>query len=107
IMAAYAPLLVNVNPGASQWSTNMIGYNALTSFGSPSYHMQKMFYNNVGDNVLPFSLTPQTVSGVDPKVAIGVATWNTSAEYRNVRVTKYGETLYTKDFADGMTDWTV
>ena len=37
----------------------MIGYNALTAFGSPSYYVQKMFYNNKGDVVLPISLTPQ------------------------------------------------
>ena len=34
----YAPLFVNVNPGASEWNTNLIGYDAMTSFGSPSYY---------------------------------------------------------------------
>jgi hypothetical protein len=57
-MACYAPLLVNVNPGARQWSTNLIGYDALTSFGSTSYYMQKMFAENKGDIVLPTTLTP-------------------------------------------------
>jgi alpha-N-arabinofuranosidase len=42
-MSCYAPLLVNVNPGARQWAVNLIGYDALTSFGSPSYYAQKMF----------------------------------------------------------------
>jgi len=28
-MEAYAPLLVNINPGAFQWPTNLIGYDAL------------------------------------------------------------------------------
>jgi hypothetical protein len=35
IGASYAPLLVNVN--APSWSTNLIGYDALHSYGSPSY----------------------------------------------------------------------
>jgi alpha-L-arabinofuranosidase len=35
IMEAYAPLLVNVNPGASIWPTNLIGYDALRSYGCP------------------------------------------------------------------------
>jgi alpha-L-arabinofuranosidase len=56
IMAAYAPLLVNVNPGASQWPTNLIGYDALRSYGSPSYYMQRMFTSNTGDVVLPATL---------------------------------------------------
>lgn len=53
IMASYAPLFVNVNPGGMQWRTDLIGYDALTSYGSPSYYAQKMFSVNHGDAVLP------------------------------------------------------
>ena len=42
-MSCYAPLFVNVSPGAMQWKSDLIGYDALTSFGSPSYWAQKMF----------------------------------------------------------------
>jgi alpha-N-arabinofuranosidase len=59
IMSCYAPLFVNVNPGGQQWATDLIGYDTLTAFGSPSYYVQKMFSNNKGDVVLPVSLTPQ------------------------------------------------
>jgi alpha-N-arabinofuranosidase len=57
IMGAYAPLLVNVNPGASQWPTNLIGYDALQSYGSPSYYVQSMFGRLRGDVTLAASLT--------------------------------------------------
>src|SRR5262249_19979017 len=53
MMNSYAPLFVNVNPGGRQWAVNLIGYDAMTSFGSPSYYVQKMFSNNRGDVVLP------------------------------------------------------
>ncbi len=53
VMACYAPLLVNVNPGGRQWAVNLIGYDALDSFGSPSYYAQKMFMANVGDHTVP------------------------------------------------------
>ncbi len=53
LMNSYAPLFVNVNPGGRQWAVNLIGYDAMTSFGSPSYYVQKMFSNNRGDVVLP------------------------------------------------------
>ncbi|HXS68921.1 MAG TPA: alpha-L-arabinofuranosidase C-terminal domain-containing protein, partial [Candidatus Polarisedimenticolia bacterium] len=53
IMASYAPLFVNVNPGGMQWRTDLIGYNTLTSYGSPSYYAQKMFSLNHGDAILP------------------------------------------------------
>src|SRR4030095_10375594 len=58
IMNAYAPLLVNVNPGGRQWAVNLIGYDALTSFPSPAYYVQKMFSTNRGDVVLPATLDP-------------------------------------------------
>ncbi len=56
-MACYAPLLVNVNPGGRQWSLNLIGYDALSSFGSPSYYAQRMFAQNLGDRTVPLALS--------------------------------------------------
>lgn len=47
-IASYAPLFVNVNPGAMQWPTDLIGYDALKSYGSPSYYAQVMFGANIG-----------------------------------------------------------
>ncbi len=56
IMASYAPLFVNVNPGGMQWPTNLIGYDAMTSYGSPSYYAQVMFGAHIGDEVPASSL---------------------------------------------------
>jgi alpha-N-arabinofuranosidase len=58
MMNCYAPLFVNVNPGGRQWAVNLIGYDALTSFGSPGYYVQRMFSNNRGDVVLPATFDP-------------------------------------------------
>lgn len=55
-MQCYAPLLVNVNPGGRQWRPNLIGYNSLRSFGSPSYYAIQMFSRNVGDAILKVTL---------------------------------------------------
>ncbi len=52
IMASYAPLLVNINPGGLQWDTDLIGYNALSSYGSPSYYAQVLFAKYLGDHTL-------------------------------------------------------
>src|SRR5262249_692062 len=43
LMQSYAPLMVNVNPGARQWRPDLIGYDTLHCFGSPSYYAIKMF----------------------------------------------------------------
>jgi alpha-L-arabinofuranosidase len=57
IGASYAPLLVNVN--APSWPTNLIGYNALNSYGSPSYWAQEMLADGHGGHVIG----SQVVSG--------------------------------------------
>lgn len=57
IMNCYAPLFVNVNPGGMQWSTDLIGYNALNSFGSVSYWGQVMFASHVGSEVVSSTLS--------------------------------------------------
>ena len=57
IMQCYAPLLVNVNPGARQWRPDLIGYDALNVYGSPSYYAIDMFSRNHGDTILKTSVT--------------------------------------------------
>jgi alpha-N-arabinofuranosidase len=59
IMESSAPLFVNVSDvhprgggGSQQWEVDLIGYDALGSYGSPSYYVQKMFSLNHGDEVL-------------------------------------------------------
>jgi alpha-N-arabinofuranosidase len=57
VMSCYAPLFVNVSQPTGtnrsmQWSTDLIGYDALTSYGSPAYYIQKMFSTMHGDKIL-------------------------------------------------------
>ena len=56
IMTSYAPLFVNVNPGGMQWAPDLIGYDALTSYGSPSYWTQVMFSTHLGTEIVPAAL---------------------------------------------------
>lgn len=62
-MQCYAPLLVNVSPGARQWRPDLIGYDAISAYGSPSYYAFQMFSRNVGDEILAASSTDTTVQG--------------------------------------------
>ena len=34
-----------------QWPSNLIGYDALSSYGSPSYYAQVMFSTQLGDQI--------------------------------------------------------
>ena len=56
LMASYAPLFVNVNPGGMQWETDLIGYNAMSSYGSPAYYAQVMFASYLGDHTVASKL---------------------------------------------------
>jgi alpha-N-arabinofuranosidase len=57
VMASYAPLLVNVSPGAMQWQTDLIGFDAMESYGSPSYYAQCLFSAHLGDGLASSTLT--------------------------------------------------
>lgn len=75
IMASYAPLFVNVNPGGMQWRSDLIGYNSMSVYGSPSYYAQKMFNIYKGDQVIPVTgnnLPTQTQKLDDKDSAAGV-----------------------------------
>jgi alpha-N-arabinofuranosidase len=59
LMSAYAPLLANLShvgghsrDNSMQWAINLIGYDALKSYGTPSYYVQTMFAQAQGDVVL-------------------------------------------------------
>jgi alpha-N-arabinofuranosidase len=56
VMASYAPLLTNVNPGGLQWDPDLIGYNAEKSYGSPSYYAQVLFAQYLGSETLASSV---------------------------------------------------
>jgi Alpha-L-arabinofuranosidase len=79
VMHCYAPLFVNVNPGGMQWKSDLIGYDALTSYGSPAYYVQTMFSNNLGNQVVNLETkdlptqqkkpnSRDSIAGVQPKV---------------------------------------
>jgi len=57
LMHCYAPLFVNVSQvngtnRSMQWASDLIGYDALNSYGSPAYYAQKLFSLHQGDEVL-------------------------------------------------------
>jgi alpha-N-arabinofuranosidase len=62
-MQCYAPMLVNVNPGGRQWRPDLIGYDAISAYGSPSYYAIQMFGRNVGDQILSAQSADTSVQG--------------------------------------------
>ena len=70
-MASYAPLFANVD--AWQWTPDMIWFDNLNSYGSPSYYVQKMYALNKGTRVLPIALPGNAKNGSDNLFVSAVA----------------------------------
>lgn len=101
-MASYAPLFVNVNNRA--WNPDEICFDGEHSYGTPSYYVQALYGANRGAEWLPTDYprleTSERFSG-----GVGLGTWMTRAEYKDLSVTAGGKTVYAKDFGAGAADW--
>lgn len=50
VLASYAPLLARHN--YAQWSPNLIWFDDVSSYGTPSYYVQKLYATNIGNYTL-------------------------------------------------------
>jgi alpha-L-arabinofuranosidase len=69
-MASYAPLFAHLE--GWQWAPDLIWYDNLHSYGTPSYYVQKLYSNNKGNKVVPISLGKDVVAGQDSIYASAV-----------------------------------
>ncbi len=104
IMASYAPLFVNLNHRA--WNPDLINFDSSRWYGLPGYYVQQMFAQNRGDLTLPVRLDVPPADVEPARGMIGVGTWNTQAEFKDIKVTAPdGRVLFTSNFADGTRNW--
>jgi hypothetical protein len=101
-MAAYAPLFNKI--GSTQWNVDLIWFDNAAAFGTPSYYVQKLFMCNLPDVQLPVE-SAANETPLPPTGTIGLHTWNTAAEFKDIRVTRGGETLYAFDPKAGLKGW--
>jgi len=100
---SYAPLLAHAQ-GRTDWHA-MIYFDSTRAYGTVSYYLWKLFGLNVPTcsvktEVALAPTAPAAIAG-----AIGLGTWNTAAEYKDIRVEKNGQALYVSDFSQGATGW--
>jgi alpha-L-arabinofuranosidase len=109
-MVSYAPLLAHIEgrteltDAPPPWHA-MIYHDGTHVFGTVSYHLWKLFGVNrpsytVQTDVEFADTGPKAIVG-----AVGVGTWGTSAEFRDVRVERDGKVFYTSDFSQGTEGW--
>jgi alpha-L-arabinofuranosidase len=102
-LASYAPLLANVN--YKHWNPDLICFENSRVYGLPSYYVQKLFSQNRGDEVLPVKVTSPQFQSAPAGGAIGVGTWNTCAEFKDVKVTQGDKVLFASDFSRNLDGW--
>lgn len=101
-MASYAPIFVNVHD--RHWMPDMIRFDAAESWASPSYYVQQMMAENVGTQIVGSTLT-QTHQPKPTKFQVGLASWNTSVEYKDLVVTDEKGTVLLNDVLDNLSGW--
>lgn len=104
VMASYAPLFVNSNNRA--WNPDAVCFNSARCYGTPSYYVQKLFSLHRGDVVLPTRVVCAPTSA-KASGAIGLGTWLTQAEFKDLKVAHGDQTLLASDFAAGASGWRV
>lgn len=104
-MASYAPLFENVNDRT--WPVNLIRFDSARACGRTSYHVQKLFGNNLPDVSYPVEVADKRPAPSPPhrEGRVGLGTWATQAEYKDVKVTRDGHNLYESDFTSGSAGW--
>lgn len=100
-MASYAPLLENRNDRG--WPTNLIWMSNSQVVGRSSYYVQKTFAENRPDYNLHIEGTVEAEE-IEPFVDydgyIGMGTWNTQTQFRNLKVTDAAGNTQEADMTD-------
>lgn len=88
----------------------MIYHNAATAVGTPSYYAQVMYGNNIGKQNVKWKEQNNMVT----QRSLGVATWSTSSEFYDIKVTDLegnvlfdGNTTTAADWKNEAGQWTV
>jgi alpha-L-arabinofuranosidase len=103
LMASYAPLFAKV--GHDQWHPDLIWFDNTRVLLTPNYYVQKQFAENRPDGFLPTTVEAPVISA-HPAGLIGVGTWKTQAEFKDIRATAPdGRVLFESDFAKGTDGW--
>lgn len=92
VMASYAPLFARTD--STQWAPDLIWFNKTTVYGTPSYYVQKLFSTRRGSTYLKNELNDLRNGYQEPGGRIGLCTWQTTAEFKDVKITRDGEVLF-------------
>lgn len=106
-ISSYAPLFAK--DGKTQWVPDMIWFNNRESYGTPDYYVQQLFSVNRTDRTVKYTVTQPVTETKKSAIGgtVGLGTWLTAAQFRNVKVTDggTGATVYDSAANSGMDGW--
>ncbi len=102
VMASYAPLYANVN--GKGWNPDLIYFDSSRVCGTPSYYVQQMFSRNRADEVVKSEMTGLNARhGSFPGGGVGVGTWRTQADFKDIQLTEGNEVVFQSKDGQGLT----
>jgi alpha-L-arabinofuranosidase len=101
-MMSYAPIFTHEDN--FNWRPDMIRFNSSMSYGTPSYHVQKMFSNNIGKQNIRWTEKNNGTNLDANQGSIGFATWSTAATFTDLQAKIADGTVITGN-RTGSSDW--
>lgn len=105
LMASYAPLLGK--RGRTQWNPNLIYFSNTQVLRTVNYYVQQLFSLHGGDTYLGAFLDERKADDFRPSLEdrVFLGTWDTQAEFDEVRLQAEGTTVFADDFSDSTERW--
>ena len=103
--ASYAPLLGK--RGFTQWNPNLIYFSNTQVAPTINYYVQQLFSRHAGDLWFPTTVREGAAAGEAPGGSGGIflGTWNTQAEFDDVRVSRGSNELFRDIFEAPASHW--
>ena len=86
-LASYAPLLANVH--AINWRPDLIYFDGTSSFGTPSYYVQKIFADSRLDSVVPVQVNAAEMK-VRTDGTVSAEGYDAQAQFQDEKITGSG-----------------
>ncbi|MEK6704038.1 MAG: alpha-L-arabinofuranosidase C-terminal domain-containing protein [Planctomycetota bacterium] len=102
-MSSYAPMFVHAKD--RKWNPDIMVFDGARSYGTPSYHVQALFAAHRPDTLLPVDIPRIEAKPVALRGGIGLGTWRTQAEFKDIVVESGGKAVYSSDFARSTQGW--
>ena len=102
-LSSYAPLLAKT--GHTQWHPDLIYFDNNSIMLTANYHVQRLYGINAGDTWLPNTVKLVLPSSPEGTAGVFLGTWDTQAEFDDVRLESGSAPLLNDTFSQAAESW--